>query len=105
MEPRAVAPGPGRQLPARGDEQASCGENPRRRRPSPTGKPARAGTKPEARPSGPHSARSGGISGRITVRDGKGREGPRDHAARLLEEWATAYTTDPQPHKQPDAFL
>src|SRR5262245_8244521 len=25
MEPWAVVPGPGRQLPARGDEQASCG--------------------------------------------------------------------------------
>jgi hypothetical protein len=52
MSSGPFAPGPSRQLPARGAEQASFGENPRRRRPSPTGEPARAGAEPDDRPSG-----------------------------------------------------
>jgi integron integrase len=52
MSSGPFAPGPSRQLPARGAEQASFGENPRRRRPSPAGEPARAGAEPDDRPSG-----------------------------------------------------
>jgi integrase-like protein len=64
MKPRAVATGPSRQLPARGDEQASCGENPRRRDPSPTGERTRAGAEPEDRPSRLHFAPARGASDR-----------------------------------------